>query len=180
MNKKTILILGLVFVLLTPTMSYATPTPPHNYVDKYITDKARSGPFYGLHGTATVASWLYANVDSDIFERFILPLGNDIEELQNKVNTLQQENQFLTNSLNEIKTLKERITLLEGKQNNTISTPTPANVDLGVKVIKKYVRYKNSVDVYRVIDGYHVGWSEAMTYNIWNDIQDLPYTKPLN
>lgn len=96
--------------------------------------------------------------------------------LSARIDALEADNVSLRE---EVRLLKESVKIVVLKKPTT-QTPAIENTSIiGVTIVKKYVRYKNSNDVYDAKTGRHITWKEAMTIWIWNDVQDLPYEYPL-
>ncbi|MDD2753757.1 MAG: hypothetical protein PHT44_04070 [Candidatus Portnoybacteria bacterium] len=73
--------------------------------------------------------------------------------LQNQINTLQQK----------VISLEQEVAKLKGQSTTSVSQSNA--------ITKKYYRYSDGQDVFEAGTNRHIGYDEAVSNNIWSDIQ---------
>jgi len=117
-----------------------------SYYYYWTTDKAEGENFL-VDNTSRSVSWQYVHqyVPTYVDSKSIA--------LQNQINTLQQK----------ITSLEQEVAKLKG-QNTASASQTNT-------ITKKYYRYSDGQDVFEAGTNRHIGYDEAVSNNIWPDIQ---------
>ncbi len=153
MKRKLIIILGITmfFALSSKVKADTTLFPTNDYIWTYSSECVSSSYLNGVY----------------VFRTFLIPFANDFGATKKEYAETKREVITLKSQIVE---MQQQIKLLQEAVQSKVSSSK-------VVITKRYIQYKNSADVYDAVTERHIEWKEAMTNNIWDDIQYLPYEK---
>lgn len=126
-----------------------------------------------IGGVASNRTPVFAGIGSGTLDSIVKMFAPRFLDIEKDIASLKAENLSLREEVRLLKEAINKATIIP----HVAVTPAVDNIGAGVAITKKYIRYKNSIEVYDAITGRHISWREAFNYNIWDDVQDLPYTK---